>query len=201
MSRQCPQRETHDPVARDARRDSYGKKRVMSRKFHFNWVMGSALFFLVVYAAGTFFGSTLIDVAVTPTDKEIVSVANEKGAGAESIVDLSPKQRAAAKATAVDRTKSSMSEGTAHLIYWFLTIILIFFCGGIVGFVSNGRTILEVGIGAALGLLTGYGVERFALDRDVGTTAIGIIVAIGVSVALLGAWIGEVLQGNEERSA
>ena len=66
---------------------------------------------------------------------------------------------------------------------------------------SDGRVIIEVGIGSALGQLMGYGIERLALGRDVGTTAIGIVVAIGVLVALLGAWVGETLQGKGERTA
>jgi hypothetical protein len=200
MSWRCRQCGTENDNGRDTC-GGCGRKRAAVRKFYINWVFGSAAFFFVVYMAGTFFGSTLIDVAVTPTGGEILSVANERGANVTSLSDLSPEARAAAKATAAERAKSHMSEGTAHMIYWFITIILIFFCGGIIGFVSLGRTIIEVGIGSALGQLAGYGVERFILGRDVGTTAIGVVVAIGILVALGGAWVGEVLQGKGEQTA
>ena len=199
MSWRCKQCGEENEAGRDV--CECGLRRAPERRFYLNWVFVTAVFFLVVYMAGTFFGSTLVDVAVTPTDKEILSVANEKGADVGSLSELTPKERAAAKAVAVERTRSYKSEGTWHMIYWFLTVILVFFGGGIAGFVSDGRIIIEVGIGSALGLLTGYGIERFALDRDVGTTVIGIIVAIGILVALLGAWVGETLQGKGERTA
>ncbi len=170
------------------------------RKFSLQWVFISAIFFLIVYLTGTAIGGALIDVAHTPTDKEILTVANEKDPGVRSLSELSREDRAAARAQASERTKSSMSEGTWHIIYWFVTIILVFFCGGISGFVSSGRVIIEAGIGSALGQLMGYGFERLAFERDVGTTAISIIIVIGILFALLGAWVGEVLQGKEEQA-
>ena len=70
---------TKNPNSADTCKECGGNVAAPS-KFYLHWVFGSAVFFFVVYMAGTFFGGTLLEVAATPTDSEVMSHAKAAGA-------------------------------------------------------------------------------------------------------------------------
>ena len=72
---------------------------------------------------------------------------------------------------------------------------ICFFVGGlIVGRQSRGSTILEAGLAAVLALVISNLIQGTHLSRDPRVYAIGY--GIPFVTALLGAWIGEMLQGD-----
>ena len=200
MSWQCYSCGTKNPNSADTCSQCGGNVAAPS-KFYLHWVFGSALFFIAVYMAGTFFGGILLEVAASPTESEIIAHAKADGAKVDSVISLQPDQLAKAKAKAIEQHKAEMSGATKTMLYWFLPVILVFFCGGIVGFISNGKTIIEVGIGSVIGQVGGYLLQRVAFQSEASVLAISIVVIIGIIVSMLGAWVGEILQGKRERAA
>ena len=64
--------------------------------------------------------------------------------------------------------------------------------GFVIGWRSEGRTILEAGIAAILSIIIGVAVEGLP-DLN---ALLAFVTAVPFAVACFGAWIGEMVQGN-----
>ncbi len=168
--------------------------------FYIQWVFGGAVFFLVTYLAGVFIGGTLVEVQVTPSDTEILAKAKAQGAEAKSALELQPEQAKKAKKTLIAEAKAEMSPFKMYFTYWFIAFITFIVCGGIVGFVSDGKTIIEAGIGSIIGQLAGFAILVYGLDIAMSWTALIVGLVIGCALAIFGAWAGEKLQDARERA-
>jgi cell division protein FtsW (lipid II flippase) len=74
-------------------------------------------------------------------------------------------------------------------------------CGAAVGFVSEGRTVLESALGSVVGQCLGFGFMRFMNGVDIHWIefGVGLVVAFGITAA--GAYVGEAIQEKRERAA
>jgi hypothetical protein len=74
--------------------------------------------------------------------------------------------------------------------------LLCFFTGGfVIGWKSEGQTIIEGGLAAALAIVISLGIRGFAL---VVLEPVALLIGIGIpfGAGLLGAFIGELVQGK-----
>jgi len=80
---------------------------------------------------------------------------------------------------------------------WLLGIsLLCFFVGGfVIGWKSEGQTILEGGLAAVFAILISLGIRGFGLAM-LNPIAFVIGIAIPFGAGLLGAFIGELVQGD-----
>ncbi len=199
MSWICYTCETQNPNNLDACKKCGGNT-AAPKNFYLHWVFGGAVFFLVTYLAGIFIGGTLIEVKVAPTDAQILSTAKEQGAEAKSILELEPEQATAAKKTLIAKAKAETSAIILGLIYWFLPFVLFIVCGVIVGFVSDGKTIIEAGIGSVIGQIGGFLLLVYVFEAETSWIALIVGVVVGCGLAILGSWLGEILQDRRERA-
>ena len=168
------------------------------------WIFGGAIFFFIVYLAGTLAGGVLVEAAVMPGDEEILKEANslKKDADPEvtSLDTLEPDALAAAKAKAVSKAKAEMSPILQGVLYWLFPVLLFVICGIIVGFISDGKTIIEAGIGSLVGQAGGFVLHVFVLDTGLPWMALFVGLVPGFGLGFLGAWLGEIIQERKERA-
>ncbi len=169
------------------------------KSFYIHWVFGGAAFFLVVYIIGVFVGGTLVELAAAPTEADVLAAAKAADPKVENIKTLKPEALDKAEAAALAKTKSEMSPIFKQLTFWFLPFILFMVCGVIVGFVSDGKTIIEAAIGSVIGQVGGFMILVYAFSQDMSYLALGIGVLPGFGLAMLGAFFGEILQDRKER--
>jgi hypothetical protein len=174
------------------------------RSFYLQWVFGGAVFFLIFYLAGVLAGGVLVETMAAPDSPAILTEVNAHLAdGAKpyaSIEVVEPEKAAGAKATLIARSKAGMSLPLRLSLNWLLPVLLFVICGIIVGFVSDGRTVLEAGFGSILGQAGGFAVVKYVIGVDLDLMVIAIGVVPGFGLAVLGAWLGEVLQERKERA-
>jgi hypothetical protein len=169
------------------------------RSFYLHWVLGGAAFFLVTYLVGTFIGGTLVELSVTPDDATILAAARANGVKAESAMALKPEEAKEARDAIIAKAKLGMSPAARYFLHWFLPAILFAVCGAIVGFVSDGRTIVEAGLGSIVGQAVGFILMVHAFGHEIGWISLVIGLAVGCGLAVFGAWLGEGLQDRRER--
>lgn len=176
------------------------------RDFYVGWIFGGAIFFLVFYIAGTMAGGVLVEFAASPEDKDIVAYANDNRKEGESEVEQieqlgnEPERLAAAKAAVIERNKAAISSVVKALIYWILPVLLFVICGIIVGFVSDGRTVLEAGFGAVVGQGLGWVLHVYVFDTGLSWIVLAAGIVPGFGLGFLGAWLGEWIQERKERT-
>jgi len=176
------------------------------RSFYVGWIFGGGIFFLVFYLAGTLAGGVLVEFAAAAEDADIVSYANDNRKEDESKIDKieqlgnEPERFAAAKAAVIERNKAALSKFVKELIYWCLPALLFVICGIIVGFVSDGRTVLEAGLGSVVGQVLGWVLHVFVLDTGMPWLLLAIGIVPGFGLGMLGAWLGEWIQERKERT-
>jgi hypothetical protein len=172
------------------------------RSFYLQWVFGGAIFFFITYLAGTLAGGTLVAFAATPDDAVVLEQVNaslEQGASTyKSIETVEPDKLAAAKAVVVLRAQEQMSKVVYGLLFWVLPALLFVICGIIVGFVSDGKTIIEAGLGSIIGQLGGIFLFSYITDSSLSWLVLAIGIAPGFGLAVLGAWLGEIIQDRKE---
>ncbi len=198
MSWTCYSCETKNPNSADACSKCGGNVAAPSN-FYLQWVFGGAAFFFVTYLAGVFIGGTLVEFKVSPSDPEIFAMAKTQGAEVGSVMELKPDQAKAAKATLVAKAKAEMSPFMMYFTYWFISFLLFIVCGAIVGFVSDGRTVIEAGLGSVIGQISGFLVLVYGLETEMSWAALIVGLVIGAGLAILGAWLGEAIQERRER--
>jgi hypothetical protein len=95
----------------------------------------------------------------------------------------------------------SDSEAFRALILRIWPALLFVGCGIIVGFASDGITILEAGLGSILGQGLAVSVFVFFLDDfPIGWIDFVIGALPGAGLAIFGAWIGEKIQLRKEQA-
>jgi len=179
---------------------SCGGNTAAPSSFYFHWVFGGMVIFFLMYLIGTFVGGTLIEVMVSPTDEQVVAEAAAQGHKVKSAMELEPDQASAAKTAVVARGKEAMSSAVYGAVLWALPLLLFLVGGIIMGFMSDGKTIVEAGIGATLGQVGGFMLQKKVFGNDYGWLALIIGVVIGICLAIVGAWLGEILQERRERA-
>jgi hypothetical protein len=176
------------------------------RSFYIGWIFGGGMFFLVTYIAGTLAGGVLVEFVASPENEDILAYANankqEGETDAKSVEHLAnePERLAAAKAAVIERNKSKLSSFTKGLVYWCLPVVLFVICGIIVGFVSDGRTVIEAGLGSVVGQGVGWVLHVYAFETGLPWLALAVGIVPGFGLGVLGAWLGEVLQERKERA-
>lgn len=168
--------------------------------FYAHWIFGGAFVFFLAYIIGVFLGGTLVEVAVAPSDAEVLAVAKANGATVNTVLELKPDESKAAKAVVVEKGKAAMSPVLKNLLYWVLPFLLFIVCGGIVGFISDGKTILEAAIGSLVGQVIGFLVLKYGLGNAIGLIPLVVGLIVGFGLAMLGAWLGENYQDRKERA-
>ncbi|HUT77922.1 MAG TPA: hypothetical protein VM285_09565 [Polyangia bacterium] len=174
------------------------------RSFYIQWVFGGAIFFFVVYLAGVLAGGVLVEATVAPESAQILVEVNSNLAGDTkaypSIEVVEPEKVAGAKAALIARAKAEMSPVVRIMLAWLLPALLFVICGIIVGFVSDGKTVLEAGFGSILGQAGGFAVVEYVIESHLGLLVLGVGVVPGFALAVLGAWLGEIFQDRKERA-
>jgi len=173
--------------------------------FYVGWIFGGGIFFFVFYLAGTMAGGVLVEFAASPEDKDIIAYANDNMKEGESKVEKieqlgnEPERLAAAKAAVIQRNKAGMSSIVQGLLYWILPVLLFIICGIIVGFVSDGRTVLEAGFGSLVGQGIGWVLHVYVFETGLSWIALVAGLVVGFGLGMLGAWLGEWIQERKER--
>lgn len=87
-----------------------------------------------------------------------------------------------------------------NIVLRILPAILFVVCGMLVGFASEGITILEAGLGAILGQGIAVAVFVYVVDASpIGWRDFFFGALPGALLAILGAWLGEKFQFRKER--
>lgn len=172
------------------------------KSFYIGWVFGGGVIFALFYLVGTFAGGVVVAAISAPKDAAVLTELNASKKAedpvANSLTEVKPEQVTAAKAVAAEKTKKAMSPVLRGLITWVFPAVLFVLSGLLVGFMSDGRTIIEAGIGAAVGQIGGFLLHVYVFDSDFGWLSLIIGMAPGVGLAILGAWLGEVMQLRKE---
>ncbi len=172
------------------------------RNFYLHWVFGGAAFFLITYLLGVFVGGVLVEISVAPEENAVYDTAKKMGlgVGANSAMELKPDEAKAAKEKLIAKGKERMPPVKRHLLQWFLPAILFIGCGILVGFVSDGKTIIEAGFGSVVGQVLGFVLLVYGFSSDLNWLAVVIGVVPGFGLAMVGAWLGEIWQDRRERA-
>jgi hypothetical protein len=170
-------------------------------KLSMAWALGGAVLFFIAYLVGIFLGGTLVAMTNEPSEAEIMVAAAELKIEAKSIDKMSPKDLAAAEDAARVKTKASMSPVLRAVLFWFIPLVIFPVAGAIVGFVSEGRTVVEAAIASVIGQPIGFVVMRFGYGAEIHWLEVVIGVVIGFFVSGVGAYIGEAVQEKREREA
>jgi len=174
------------------------------KSFYVHWIFGGAVFFFIVYLAGTMAGGVLVEAYVAPSKDAILAEANllKKDAEPEikTLDSIKPDERAAAKASAVAKAKEKTSAVIQGVLFWIFPAILFILCGAMVGFISDGKTIIEAGIASVAGQVGGFALHAYLLDTGFQWMVLAIGVVPGFALGFLGAWLGEIMQDRKERA-
>ncbi len=172
--------------------------------FYVQWIFGGAVFFLIFYITGTFAGGVLIESVAVPENSAVLAEINAARKADvpeyKSLETAEPEMLTAAKAVVTEKNKAKMSGLFKGVLYWCFPVVLFVLCGIIVGFISDGKTILEPGIGSILGQAGGVALHMYVFDSDLTWMVMAIGVVPGFGLAALGAWLGEIIQDRRERA-
>ena len=174
------------------------------RSFYIIWIFGGAVFFFITYLAGVLAGGVLVESVVAPEGDAVLAEVNaglgEKVDPFGSLDTVPPDKTAAAKASLIARAKAEMSPALRGVLQWLFPVLLFIISGAIVGFVSDGNTILEAGLGSMVGQAGAFLLLMYVFENDLGWLALGIGIVPGFGLGVLGAWLGEVFQERKERA-
>jgi hypothetical protein len=175
------------------------------RSFYVGWVIGGGLIFALLYLVGTFAGGVVVAAIAAPDDKAVLAQVNASKKSedpvAQSLTEANPEQVIAAKAVALQKEIAAMSSVLRGFITWVFPAVLFVLAGLLVGFMSDGKTIIEAGIGAALGQVGGFFLQMYAFHTDFGWLALAVAMVPGAALGVLGAWIGEIMQLRKEAAS
>ena len=172
------------------------------KSFYVTWVFGGAFIFAAFYMIGTFAGGVVVATIAAPDDQTVIAQLNStKKAGdlpVKTLTDVKPEQITAARAVATENAKAAMSPVLREIVTWIFPLFLFVLAGMLVGFMSDGKTIIEAGLGAAVGQVGGFLLHIYVFETDLGWLALLIGLVPGIGVAILGAWLGEIMQLRKE---
>lgn len=189
----------------DAVCKSCGNTVAAPKNFYSIWILGAALFFMIFFMAGTMAGGVLVEAIATPSSDSILKIANDqrdqKTEKFDTLLQLKPEQMTAAKAVAISQAKAKLPPVVVGMVQWFFPAILFILCGLIVGFISDGYTIIEPGIGSIIGMFASGALMIFVFKSEaVSWVALGIAAVPGAGLGIFGAWLGEIIQDKKDRA-
>lgn len=205
MPWKCYSCETSNPNSADVCQKCGGTVAAPAR-FYGQWVLGGAVFFLIVYLAGVLAGGVLIESYVRPTDeallKEINATRNiiRQKEPYTSIEAADNELTIASKAVLITRGKAAIPIVVGIGLQWIFPFLMFIICGMMVGFISDGKTIIEAGIASVLGQVGGFFIFKYGFSPQFGFVQLVAGLIIGFGLALLGAWVGEIIQERKERA-
>ncbi|MBW2277449.1 MAG: hypothetical protein JRF63_08155 [Deltaproteobacteria bacterium] len=170
-------------------------------KLSMAWVFGGAVLMFLAYLIGTFLGGVLQSLSYEPSDEEILAAAGELKIEAKTLDKMGPQDQKAAKEKAKVKSKQNASKVVTSILFWIIPLIIFPVAGAIVGFVSEGRTVVEAALASAIGQPIGFVVMRFGYGAEIHWLAVVIGIVVGFFVAGVGAYIGEAVQEKREREA
>jgi hypothetical protein len=175
------------------------------RAFYLGWVFGGGVIFLICYMIGTFAGGVIVESMSAATDEQILTEINAtRKAGdpaVKSLLEVKPEQVIAVRAVVTSRAKAAMSPAVRGILAWVFPAFLFVLAGIIVGFMSDGKTIIEAGIGAVIGMVGGFLLHVYVFDTKYTWLVVAIGLIPGAALAVLGAWLGEVFQLRKEAAS
>ena len=138
--------------------------------FYIHWIFGGAVFFFVFYMAGTLAGGVPRRGGGQPGRRDGAGGGQrgpEDGSAPwDSIDAVDPDAKTAARAVATEKAKAALSPALKGVLYWILPVVLFVLCGIIVGFISDGKTVFEPGIGSVLGQVGGFLLHMYVFETS-----------------------------------
>ena len=172
------------------------------KSFYVGWVLGGGVIFALFYLVGTFAGGVVVSMITAPPDRAVLAELNASKKAEDpsyaSLNEARPEQVTAARAVAAEKSKKAASPVLRGLITWVVPAILFVLSGMLVGFMSDGKTIIEAGIGSAVGQIGGFLLHLYVFESGFSWLALIIGVVPGAGLAILGACLGEIMQLRKE---
>lgn len=170
-------------------------------KLSLAWVFGGSVLFFLAYMIGTFLGGVLESASYEPSDDEILAAAAELKIEAKTLDKMGPQDQKAAKEKAKEKSRKTANKVVTSILFWIVPLIIFPVAGAIVGFVSEGRTVIEAALASVIGQPIGFVVMRFGYGAEIHWLAVIIGIIVGFVVAGIGAYVGEAVQEKREREA
>jgi hypothetical protein len=178
-----------------------GGKDPAPRKISPSWIIGAGVFFFLAYVIGTFLGGMMLAMSVEPSEEDVMAAAGELKIEAKTIEQMAPADQQRAREEALVTAQKSMAKPVKAVLFWFLPLLIIPLGALVVGFVSEGRTVIEAAIGSVVGQVIGFLGMRFGYGLDIHWIELAVGLVVGFLVAGAGAYIGEAVQEKREREA
>ncbi len=171
------------------------------RKFYAGSIFGAAVVFILMYVVGTSVGGTLVAFSLEPTDEQVLAMAKTQGSEEVSLMKIGPEDQDKAREAALEKARDQMSSIVRIVLFWFFPLILFPVIGAAVGFISQGRTVLEAAIGSVVGQVIGFLGMRFMYKVMIHPIELGAGLVVGFLVVAAGAYVGEAIQEKRERAS
>ncbi len=176
------------------------------KKFYAGIIVTGAVVFALIYGVGIIIGGTLVAFSITPTNEAILVqakiIGEERGLkSVTTINDLEKEDQPLAKEAAVEKATKDMSLLVRSILFWIVPFLLFPIIGIAVGFVSQGRTILEGAIAATAGQVIGFLAGKFAFHVDIHIIELLVGLVVGFFLVAAGAYMGEAIQEKRERAS
>lgn len=178
-----------------------GGKTPAPKKIEKAWIGGGTFLFFLFYIAGSFLGGTLVAFSHEPTDDQVFAAAQDMGVKAETIHKLTADERQAAKEAAIAKATEEMSVVVRLILQWFIVLLMFPVAGAIIGYISEGRTIIEASFACTIGQVLGFLLMKYAYGLDATFIELGVGVVLGFGLSAAGAYVGEAVQEKRERLA
>ncbi|HUT78728.1 MAG TPA: Ran-binding zinc finger domain-containing protein [Polyangia bacterium] len=176
-----------------------GGKDPAPRKISTSWIVGGGVFFFIAYVVGTFLGGTMLAVAVEPNNDDLMTAGGKLGIEAKTVEQMAPVDQRRARDEAIVELQKGMAKPVRAVLFWFLTLLIIPLGALVVGFVSEGRTVVEAAVGSLFGQGIGFVVMRFGYGMDIHWIELAVGLVVGFFIAAAGAYVGEAVQEKRER--
>jgi len=176
------------------------------KKFYAGIIVIGGIVFALVYGVGIMIGGTLVAFSVTPTNEAILAQAKIIGAerGLKTVAtinDLEKEDQPLAEKAAVEKATKDMSLLVHSILFWIMPFLLFPIIGIVVGFVSQGRTVLEGAIAGTAGQVLGFLGCKFGYHVDIHIIELLVGLVVGFFLVAAGAYVGEALQEKRERAS
>jgi hypothetical protein len=176
------------------------------KKFYAGIIVSGAMVFALIYGIGISMGGTLVAFSITPTNEAVLEQAKiiGKAKGLKSVTavsDLDKEDQPLAEEAAVKKATEEMSVLVRSILFWIVPFLLFPVVGVAVGFISQGRTILEGAIAGTAGQVLGFLACKFYFQLDIRYTELIVGLVLGFLLVAAGAYVGEAIQEKRERAS
>ena len=176
------------------------------KKFYAGIIVSGAIVFALIYGIGISIGGTLVAFSITPTNEAVLEQAKiiGKAKGLKSVTavsDLEKEDQPLAKEAAVKKATEEMSVLVRSILFWIVPFLLFPVIGIAVGFISQGRTVLEGAIAGTAGQVLGFLACKYYFKVEIGIIELVAGIVVGFVLVAAGAYVGEAIQEKRERAA